>query len=157
MEIFQCEINPLLEKFFEAPEPKEEDSKASSGGGGHVNRDMALNGADDDGEVLTDDLGAATSDDKDNDLDFDSVFSVKNEDKKAENTFSFDTTPSPAAAKEEDKKEEATSAATNDAPEEGGKSGPAADAAAAAEGGTESSKSAAGEAAASTEAESEEE
>lgn len=49
MEIFQCEINPLLEKFFEAPEPKE---NTSSGG---ANRDMA----DDDGEVLTDDLGAA--------------------------------------------------------------------------------------------------
>ena len=150
MEIFQCEINPLLEKFFEAPEPKEEDSKASSGGG-HVNRDMAFNGADDDGEVLTDDLGAATSDDKDNDLDFDNVFSVKTEDKKAENTFSFDTTPSSAAATEEDKKEETT----NDDPEEGGKSGSAATDAA--EGETENSKVAAGEAAASTEAESEEE
>ena len=150
MEIFQCEINPLLEKFFEAPEPKEEDSKASSGGGGHVNRDMALNGADDDGEVLTDDLGAATSDDKDNDLDFDNVFSVKTDDKKAENTFSFDTTPSPAAATEEDKKEEAT----NDASAEGGKSGSAATDAAESE--TENSKAAAGEAAASTEAESEE-
>ena len=95
MEIFQCEINPLLEKFFEAPEPKET-SKTSG-----ANRDMTLNGADDDGEVLTDDLGAATSDDKDNDLDFDNVFSVKTDtasDKKVENTFSFDT---PA----EDKKE----------------------------------------------------
>ena len=102
MEIFQCEINPLLEKFFEAPEPKE---NTSSGG---ANRDMA----DDDGEVLTDDLGAAAQ--KDNDLDFDNVFSVKTDnasDKKEENTFSFDTPAedkkeqAPAASNEEEKKE----------------------------------------------------
>lgn len=96
MEIFQCEINPLLEKFFEAPEPKE---PSTSGG---ANQDMAMTGADDDGEVLTDDLGAAVSDDKDNDLDFDNVFTTKTGDKKVENTFSFDT---PA----EDKKEDAAS------------------------------------------------
>lgn len=30
LEIFNCEINPLLEKFFEAPEPKEEESKSDN-------------------------------------------------------------------------------------------------------------------------------
>ena len=103
MEIFQCEINPLLEKFFEAPEPKKQsDSSATL-----ANKDM------DDGEVLTDDLGAAVSDDKDNDLDFDNVFSVKTtansnddaSDKKVENTFSFDT----PATTEETKENSATS------------------------------------------------
>jgi len=82
MEIFQCEINPMLEKFFEAPEPKQAEPVAA-------NQDMAMTG-DDDGEVLTDDLGAAASDEKDNDLDFDNVFNVKTSDKKEENKFSFD-------------------------------------------------------------------
>lgn len=30
LEIFNCEINPLLEKFFEAPEPKETSSAAAT-------------------------------------------------------------------------------------------------------------------------------
>ena len=63
-------------------------------------------GGDDDGEVLTDDLGAPASDDKDNDLDFDNVFNVTSDDTatKTENTFSFDT---PVAEKpDEDSKDE---------------------------------------------------
>ena len=115
MEIFQCEINPLLEKFFEAPEPKKPQTENSA-----ANKDM------DDGEVLTDDLGAAVSDDKYNDLDFDNVFNVKTtsnsndndgEDKKVENTFSFDT---PAASTEETKEDEsaATTEATDTAKDE---------------------------------------
>ena len=32
LEIFNCEINPLLEKFFEAPEPKETTSSAATPG-----------------------------------------------------------------------------------------------------------------------------
>ena len=68
--------------------------------------------ADDDGEVLTDDLGVAAQ--KDNDLDFDNVFSIKTDavsDKKEENTFSFDTPAEdkkeeePAASNEEEKSE----------------------------------------------------
>lgn len=108
MEIFQCEINPLLEKFFEAPEPKK---PAESTAATSANKDM------DDGEVLTDDLGAAVSDDKDNDLDFDNVFNVKSNDddssdKKTENTFSFDT---PATT--EEKKEDAPATTTEESTE----------------------------------------
>ena len=60
LEIFNCEINPLLEKFFEAPEPKQAASEAS--------QDTKSNTIDDgDDDVLTDDLGApATQDDDEN-------------------------------------------------------------------------------------------
>lgn len=51
LEIFNCEINPMLEKFFEAPEPKEIPKKEE-------------NNMDGDDEVLTDNLGADL-DDKD--------------------------------------------------------------------------------------------
>ena len=100
LEIFNCEINPLLEKFFEAPEPRQALQTTAA------NEDMAMAGGDDDGEVLTDDLGAPASDDKDNDLDFDNVFNVTSDDTatKTENTFSFDT---PVAEKpDEDAKDE---------------------------------------------------
>ena len=101
LEIFSCEVNPLLEKFFEAPEPKEETQQNDTAA---ANEDMVMSDGNYGNEVLTDDLGAAATDDKDNDLDFDNVFGVKSNDSadKTENTFSFDT---PADTKEEEKKE----------------------------------------------------
>lgn len=109
----------MLEKFFEAPEPKQAEPAAA-------NQDMAMTG-DDDGEVLTDDLGAAASDEKDNDLDFDNVFNVKtssDSDKKEENKFSFDMGDGDKKTDENDKegdkeeaKTESTAAATEGAEE----------------------------------------
>ena len=61
LEIFNCEINPLLEKFFEAPEPKQAASEST--------QETKSNTIDDgDSDVLTDDLGApASQEDDDND------------------------------------------------------------------------------------------
>ena len=52
LEIFNCEINPLLEKFFEAPEPKQAASESST----QETKSNTIDDGDDD--VLTDDLGA---------------------------------------------------------------------------------------------------
>ena len=63
LEIFNCEINPLLEKFFEAPEPKQAASEGSQ-----ETKSNTIDDGDDD--VLTDDLGAPATpnqDDDDND------------------------------------------------------------------------------------------
>ena len=54
LEIFNCEINPLLEKFFEAPEPKQSASELSQ-----KTKSNKIDDGDDD--VLTDDLGAPVS------------------------------------------------------------------------------------------------
>lgn len=51
LEIFNCEINPLLEKFFEAPEPKQAASESTQ-----ETKSNTIDDCDDD--VLTDDLGA---------------------------------------------------------------------------------------------------
>ena len=54
LEIFNCEINPLLEKFFEAPEPKQTASELTQ-----KTKSNKIDDGDDD--VLTDDLGAPVS------------------------------------------------------------------------------------------------
>ena len=103
LEIFNCEINPLLEKFFEAPEPKQAAVAAAATA---ANEDVMSAGGDDNMEIFTDGLGAAPSDEKPNDLDFDNVFNVTSSDSetKTENTFSFDTPAQPEDTKEEDSK-----------------------------------------------------
>ena len=88
LEIFNCEINPLLEKFFEAPEPKETETPVSTSAS---EKDLMRL---DDEEVLIDRDDADMDDNKGSEP---AATDTANENAAADST---------AAAQEEDKKDE---------------------------------------------------